>query len=322
MSKGSLFWANASGKLGESVFYRAGGEQRNRTYVRNIKNPRSRAQMVNRVTMSNFANIFRAFAIVLRLSFVTRPSNQSGFNAFVKANKTSSSPLIEKNGVAQGLGVPFRMRVSEGNITAYGAHGVYTLAGQNPSAPFVGYNIGEKNYRVDDDFNKALSAIGHDATGVGRVGSDLTKVNYLFQTIGLPTDAVINVLWAQYEDEGYKMGVNSYSLSSVSVTNPNFDLASVRPRSVDQTADYGFGVAMDSDTDELMCAVIVSYKIDGKVDVTTASVIPQADSSEYSGQFLPGGELYDSIISQFAESTALTSSGSYVELPPLPEEEP
>ena len=39
MSKGSLFWANASGKLGEVVQYRAGGEQRARAYVRKIKNP-------------------------------------------------------------------------------------------------------------------------------------------------------------------------------------------------------------------------------------------------------------------------------------------
>ena len=38
MSKGSLFWGNARGRLGQSVFYRAGGEQRNRTYVAKIKN--------------------------------------------------------------------------------------------------------------------------------------------------------------------------------------------------------------------------------------------------------------------------------------------
>lgn len=321
MSKGSLFWANATGKLGESVFYRAGGEQRNRTYVRNIKNPRSRAQMMNRITMSNFTNIFRAFMEVIRLSFTTRPSNQSGFNAFVKANKTASSPVIEKNGASQGLGVPFMMRVSEGNITAFGAHGVHTANGQAPSVPFVGYIVGQRNYQIDDDFNKAMSGIGANADGVGSVGSDLTKLNYLYQAIGLPTDAVINVLWAQYEDEGYKMGINSYSLSAISVTNSEFNLAAIRPKSV-EVGDFGFGVAMDSDTDELMCAVIVSYKVDGKIDVTTASVIPQVESREFSGQFLPGGELYDSIISQYSASTALTSSGSYVELPALPEEEP
>lgn len=304
------------------MFYRAGGEQRNRTYIKNIKNPRSRAQMVNRITMSNFTNIFRAFAEVLRLSFTTRPANQSGFNAFVKANKTSSSPVIEKSGAAQGLGVPYMMRVSEGNITAFGTHGVQTAGGQIPSVPFIGYIVGQKNYQIDDDFNKALSGITTNTEGVGSIDSDLTKLNYLYQAIGLPTDAVINVLWAQYDDEGYKMGINSYSLSAISVTNTEFSLAAIRPQSVNTRGDFGFGVALDSDTDELMCAVVVSYKVDGKVDVTTASVIPQVESREFSGQFLPGGELYDTIVSQYSQNTALTSSGSFVELPSIPEEEP
>lgn len=37
MSKRSLFWGKGSGKLGEAVFYRAGGEQRTRTYVKTVK---------------------------------------------------------------------------------------------------------------------------------------------------------------------------------------------------------------------------------------------------------------------------------------------
>mgnify|MGYP007050596991 CR=1 FL=1 len=41
MSKRSLFWGNASGKLGEAVFYRAGGEQRTRTWIPKIKNPKN-----------------------------------------------------------------------------------------------------------------------------------------------------------------------------------------------------------------------------------------------------------------------------------------
>ena len=41
MSKGSEFWGNASGKLGQQVLYRAGGEQRARMHVAKIKNPRT-----------------------------------------------------------------------------------------------------------------------------------------------------------------------------------------------------------------------------------------------------------------------------------------
>lgn len=88
MSKGSLFWANASGKLGESVFYRSGGEQRNRSYVKNIKNPRTEAQMRNRIQLGNWASMYRRLKPILSKTFTNRPSSESGFNALVKANKS------------------------------------------------------------------------------------------------------------------------------------------------------------------------------------------------------------------------------------------
>lgn len=88
MSKGSLFWANASGKLGESVFYRSGGEQRNRSYVKNVKNPKTEAQMRNRIQMGNWAAMYRRLKPILEKTFTNRKPSESGFNALVKANKS------------------------------------------------------------------------------------------------------------------------------------------------------------------------------------------------------------------------------------------
>ena len=81
MSKRSLFWANASGKLGETVFYRAGGEQRNRSYVKNVKNPKTQPQALQRAKFNNMVAVFRGVKAVAD-SFFTKKSNQSGFNAF------------------------------------------------------------------------------------------------------------------------------------------------------------------------------------------------------------------------------------------------
>ena len=76
MSKGSLFWANASGKLGETVLYRSGGEQRTRTYVAKIKNPKTLAQMENRLSMRNFAQVYRALQPILSKSFPNRAAKE------------------------------------------------------------------------------------------------------------------------------------------------------------------------------------------------------------------------------------------------------
>lgn len=86
MSKRSLFWGQASGKLGEAVYYRAGGEQRTRAYVRKIKNPRTRAQALQRTKLNNMVAVFRGTSVFVKSLFKTEKSSQSPFNAFVKRN--------------------------------------------------------------------------------------------------------------------------------------------------------------------------------------------------------------------------------------------
>lgn len=79
MAKNSLFWGKASGKLGEVVLYRSGGEQRSRTYIKDVKNPKSLAQMEQRIKMASLVGFFKSLRSVLRYSFPQRPTNQSGF---------------------------------------------------------------------------------------------------------------------------------------------------------------------------------------------------------------------------------------------------
>lgn len=116
MAKGSQFWGAASGKLGQQVLYRAGGEQRARAYVKNIKNPKTLAQMENRILMNNVVSAFRSMKPILSVSFPMKASNQSGFNAFVKANKNTVPYAISKEDVQFGGCMPYRMFVSQGDI--------------------------------------------------------------------------------------------------------------------------------------------------------------------------------------------------------------
>ena len=90
MVKRSLFWGQASGKLGEAVYYRAGGEQRTRTYLKNIKNPKTQAQAIQRARLNNLTACFRGASIFLRSFFRAPKANQSAFNAFVAANSQNN----------------------------------------------------------------------------------------------------------------------------------------------------------------------------------------------------------------------------------------
>lgn len=104
MSKRSLFWGQASGKLGEAVYYRAGGEQRTRTYVAKIKNPKSRAQALQRTKFNNMVAVFRGTSVFVKSLFKPEKSSQSPFNAFVKRNFPLCLTVADKEMVEFGEG--------------------------------------------------------------------------------------------------------------------------------------------------------------------------------------------------------------------------
>lgn len=104
MSKRSLFWGQASGKLGEAVYYRAGGEQRTRTYVSKIKNPKSRAQALQRTKFNNMVAVFRGTSVFVKSLFKPEKSSQSPFNAFIKRNFPLCLAVADKEMIELGEG--------------------------------------------------------------------------------------------------------------------------------------------------------------------------------------------------------------------------
>lgn len=116
MSKGSLFWGNGRGKLGESVFYRAGGEQRNRTYIKKIKNPKTIAQMTQRILTLNPISMFKNMKPVISESFTERKANQSSYNKFVQENSSAKKFFITKAMLEQNLCVPYGAVIAKGSL--------------------------------------------------------------------------------------------------------------------------------------------------------------------------------------------------------------
>lgn len=115
MTKRNFLLGTSAGKLGDMVFYRAGGEQRTRTRVI-PKNPKTISQMTNRLSMLNLTSMFRSLKPILESSFPTKKSNQSAYNAFVSANKASNPYYIRKADLEEGYVVPFGIALSKGNM--------------------------------------------------------------------------------------------------------------------------------------------------------------------------------------------------------------
>ena len=207
MAKGSQFWGNASGKLGEQVLYRAGGEQRARTYVARIKNPRTESQAVNRLSMRNFATMFRAYKDVIRLSFPNRPVKESGFNAFIKANKTAFSAAISPLAASSGYFVPKGITIAKGNLGAINGSWMTSPEGETQTFEFARFNT----------TGMSLSEIQAIATPLGLNITDLeelspvenskptaAQVGKCLALIGYKSDATVTCLQADYADEGFE----------------------------------------------------------------------------------------------------------------------
>lgn len=116
MSKRSLFWGNGSGKLGEAVYYRAGGEQRTRTYIKTVKNPKSYQQALQRTKFNNLVGCYKGISTAVKSFFNNRASNQSPFNAFFKQNFPLNLWVTDKEMTGVGEGVFEGFYVSNGGF--------------------------------------------------------------------------------------------------------------------------------------------------------------------------------------------------------------
>lgn len=115
MTKRNMLLGVSSGKLGDMVFYRAGGEQRTRTRV-TPKNPKTIAQMTNRLLMLNPSVIYKSIKAVVDGGFLTRKSNQTAFNAFMSANKKALPYYITKEMASDAFCAPFGTQLSAGSL--------------------------------------------------------------------------------------------------------------------------------------------------------------------------------------------------------------
>lgn len=293
MAKGSQFWGNASGKLGEQVLYRAGGEQRARTYVKNIKNPRSLGQAVNRLSMRNFATAFRANGNVLRLSFPNRPAKESGFNAFVKANKSAKSAAIDKYAASFGYYCPYGLVMSEGTLPRL----LLTLS---PAMPEVDASVSLPEISQEGWTDEEVIAFGaklgmtiEDASSLdGATNNKPTEAHLsaFLEKLGYPAGSVLTFIRANYMDEGFQNSTTDYSMN-------------IQWNGADFHVTIHLNDTKGISDDQVYYCAMVSAKVNGKLNVSPSRFEPIASKIEYASQFLEGGELYDQIVSDYINNS-------------------
>lgn len=143
MSKRSLFWGHGSGKLGEAVFYRAGGEQRTRAYTAVVKNPRTYAQALQRTKLNNMVGAFKDLKLVIEAYIKPSRAAQSPFNAFFalnwKRNRWVESPEELSNN--EGISADFIVSNGKLGINTECTPSEFTLSAKTPSVKKWGFYL-------------------------------------------------------------------------------------------------------------------------------------------------------------------------------------
>lgn len=110
----------ARGKVGSLVFARRSGEQVTRAYNSNPANPKSTAQMLQRMKWANLVSFYKAVSPKLKMAFEDKKENQSDFNAFMAANLGKTAVYLTKQQVQNGASVISPYIVSRGSLFSLG----------------------------------------------------------------------------------------------------------------------------------------------------------------------------------------------------------
>lgn len=113
------FWLkNQRKRLAGAVIYQAMGQTRSRELAPQVSNPRTQAQMAQRVRWANLVSFYRANKSWTKYAFETKTQNQSEYNKFMSLNVASSQVYLTKSEASAGACVLAPYIVTQGSLDA------------------------------------------------------------------------------------------------------------------------------------------------------------------------------------------------------------
>ena len=112
----NMWLRGAKKKLGGTVLYTQGGRTLQRELAPEVKNPKTPAQMGQRVKWANLVAFYRANASWMPKAFENKKATQSDYNKFMSLNAANSRIYLTKEQARQGACVVDSYRVSDGTL--------------------------------------------------------------------------------------------------------------------------------------------------------------------------------------------------------------
>ena len=149
----SIWLQGARKRLDNVVLYEAMGQTRSRKLRTNITNPRTQAQMTQRIKWSNLVNFYRANSSWMKYAFEKKKASQSEYNVFMSLNVTNSKIALTKQMAASGACVVYPYIMTQGSLPS-----IEWQDSPSESISNIYVNPGDtmEDYASVDVFSKAL----------------------------------------------------------------------------------------------------------------------------------------------------------------------
>lgn len=276
----SLIIRGGRKQIGGMVLYNRMGETIARELAPQIANPRTTAQMEQRIKLSNLVSVYRANSSWMRGAFESKGPRESDYNAFVSANVEGNAVSLKKSDVAAGAAVVGPYKVTSGSLPVIET----VLNGQDLATNlYVG----------------AL-AIGSTTT-VGEVSTALLANNNGL-VAGMQISVVINLQLASagtgvpyITTRAYEMIIDPESAALVTDVMPDGILTSIGQ------ANKALGL-LTSTLGDGAAAFILSHTVGGSTRVSTQSLV-----------FFGSNATYRAFTTPQAKAAAIASYGEGVD---------
>ena len=116
MARGSGIIRKISGTVGDLVYYPRGGQQIIRGVATSMKNPRTDAQMEQRMKWPNVLAVYRVLQPYMKDCFETKQDGQTDYNRFMGVNLHSEPVYLEKGEARLGAAIVAPYVITQGSL--------------------------------------------------------------------------------------------------------------------------------------------------------------------------------------------------------------
>lgn len=264
-------------RLGGVVLYQMNGQTLARELAPKVANPRTTAQMRQRVKLSNLVAFYKANKNWMRNAFEDKAQRESDYNAFVAANIGNTLVALTKSEVASGAAIAAPYQITRGSILSI----EHTLQGST-----IKTNINLGNFQI---------AAG---TTIGQLSTAILN-NNLTLSEGMQLSLIVNIQQAGQASQQPYIVVRVYEfLLNRSSTEP---LTNYFPESVTTVAAGTGNYALALNT--------TSYAEGGATFILSHSVGGVTRVSSQRLQLFGSKSVYNSHTTEAAMTAAIESYG-------------